>query len=177
MLSPDTAPTLHLFCGKPASGKSTLADRYAERPGSILLREDLWLSGLYGDQMSTLADFVRCSSLLRKTITPHAVALLQSGLSVVLDFHANTKESRQWILAIADKAQCGHQLHYFDVPDEVCKARLHQRNLSGEHEFSVSEAEFDRIASHFQPPAEDEPLNLKIHTAGDQASGKNEDCF
>ncbi|MGX1496589.1 putative kinase [Labrenzia sp. MBR-25] len=178
MLSPDIAPTLHLFCGKPASGKSTLADRYAERPGSILLREDLWLSGLYGDQMSTLADFVRCSSLLRKTITPHAVALLQSGLSVVVDFHANTKESRQWMLAIAEKAQCVHQLHYFDVPDEVCKARLHQRNLSGEHEFSVTEAEFDRIASHFQPPAEDEPLNLKIHhTAGDQASGKNEDCF
>ena len=166
MLPPDAAPTLHLFCGKPASGKSTLADGFAERPGSILLREDVWLSGLFGDQMSTLADFVRCSSLLRKTIAPHAVTLLRSGLSVVLDFHANTKESRQWMLTIAETAQCAHQLHFFDVSDEVCKARLRQRNLSGEHEFSVSEAEFDRIASHFQPPAEDELLNLKIHSAG-----------
>ncbi|MEE4011316.1 ATP-binding protein [Roseibium sp. FZY0029] len=174
MLPPDNAPTLHLFCGKPASGKSTLADRYAERPGSILLREDRWLSGLYGDQMSTLTDFVRCSALLRKTITPHAVALLQSGLSVVLDFHANTKESRQWMLALVEKAGCGHELHFLDVPDEVCKTRLRQRNLFGEHEFSVTEAEFDRIASHFQPPTEDEPFNLKIHSAGDQASGKNE---
>ncbi len=165
MLPSDDAPTLHLFCGKIASGKSTLADRFAERPGNILLREDVWLSGLYGEQMSSLADFVRCSSLLRKTITPHVAALLESGLSVVLDFHANTKESRQWMRAIADKVECKHQLHFLDVPDEVCKERLRQRNAAGKHEFSVSEAEFDRISSHFQPPAEDECFNLKVYPA------------
>ena len=165
MLPPDDTPTLHLFCGKVASGKSTLADRFAERPNSILLREDVWLSGLYGEQMSTLADFVRCSSLLKKTITPHVVALLRSGLSVVLDFHANTRESRTWMRTIADKAECAHQLHFLDIPDEICKRRLRQRNTAGQHEFSVSEAEFDRIASHFQPPAKDETFNLKIHPA------------
>ncbi|WP_366863885.1 AAA family ATPase [uncultured Roseibium sp.] len=52
-----------------------------------------------------------------------------------------------------------------DVPDEVCKERLRQRNAAGKHEFSVSEAEFDRISSHFQPPAADENFNLKIYPA------------
>ena len=157
-------PTLHLLCGKPAAGKSTQARRLAQDPATVLLSEDVLLSSLFGDEMVSLADYVRFSAQLRQTMTPHIVALLQAGLSVVLDFPANTRDYRRWMRELFEAAGCDHRLHVFDVPDDVCKARLRQRNASGQHEFSVSDAEFDRIARHFQPPEKDEGFTLVIHT-------------
>ncbi len=158
-------PTLHLFCGKAAAGKSTLANALAREPGTILLREDFWLSGLFGEELVSLKDYVRCSGRLKQTLTPHIVSLLQAGLTVILDFPANTRENRLWMRQLFEAAGCDHQLHVFDVPDDVCKARLRKRNASGNHEFSVSDADFDRISSHFQPPEEAEGFILVRHAA------------
>lgn len=151
------------MCGKVASGKSTLADRLAGEPDTVLLREDAWLADLFGTEMKTLKDFVEYSGRLRRTIAPHVVALLKNGTTVVLDFQANTTASRLWIKELVEQAGCDHRLHVLDVPDEICKARLKQRNASGKHEFSVSEEQFDRISSHFQRPTEDEGFALEIH--------------
>jgi len=163
----DTGPTLHLLCGKVASGKSTLAQSLASRPRSVLLSEDAWLSGLFSEDLRSHADYVRLSTRLRQTIAPHIIDLLRSGTSVVLDFQANTGESRRWMRGLIDEAGCRHQLHYLDVSDDVCKQRLSLRNASGKHEFSVTEAEFDRISAHFHAPSEKEGFNLKIHNAAD----------
>lgn len=38
--------TLQLLCGQIASGKSTLATKLGRRPGTVVIREDHWLSGL-----------------------------------------------------------------------------------------------------------------------------------
>lgn len=158
-----THPTLHLLCGKIASGKSTLASQLAEAPNTILLREDAWLSGLYGKDMRTIQDFVEYSGRLRHTIAPHIITLLENGSSVVLDFQANTIEARLWMKHLIEKAGCAHRLHILDTPDEICKARLRMRNASGKHEFSVSEEQFDRISAHFQPPTENEGFTLEFH--------------
>ena len=40
-------PTLHLLCGKIASGKSTLANTLAAEHAAIVLSEDHWLAQLY----------------------------------------------------------------------------------------------------------------------------------
>lgn len=162
-MSANASPVLHLLCGKVASGKSTLADRLATEPNTVLLREDALLSGLYREDMRTLKDFVEYSGRLRRTIAPHIVALLKTGTSVVLDFQANTKASRLWMKELIEQAGCDHRLHVLDVPDQVCKARLKQRNASGKHEFAVTEEQFDRISSHFQLPTEDEGFVLDIH--------------
>ncbi|WP_298961961.1 ATP-binding protein [uncultured Roseibium sp.] len=156
------ATTLHMLCGKIASGKSTFAKTLSADPKTIMISEDLWLSGLYGDELVSIADYVRCSERLKQTIAPHIVALLKSGLSVVLDFPANTREQRLWIRHLFEEAGCHHKLHYFDVPDQVCKARLKARNASGTHKFLVSEDVFDKISSYFQPPQPDEAFDLEI---------------
>ena len=54
-----TPATLHLLCGKIASGKSTLAARLGAEPGCIILSEDQWLAALYPDQLHSVADY-RC---------------------------------------------------------------------------------------------------------------------
>ena len=48
-------PTLHLLCGKIASGKSTLANALKEEQAAVLLTEDHWLSRLYPDQIHSVA--------------------------------------------------------------------------------------------------------------------------
>lgn len=47
--------TLHLLCGKIASGKSTLASSLATDHAAILLSEDHWLATLYPGQIKTIA--------------------------------------------------------------------------------------------------------------------------
>ncbi len=157
--------TLHMICGKMASGKSTLAARLAAGDGTILIAEDAWLSALFGDQMSTGADFMRCSAKLRGVMRPHVAALLNAGLSVVLDFQANTLESRAWMRSILDQTDAAHQLHVLDVPDAVCLERLRARNAEGEHPFAPTEAMFHRFSRHFTLPAPEEGFDLVVHDA------------
>ncbi|WP_434051562.1 MAG: ATP-binding protein [Roseibium sp.] len=157
--------TLHMICGKIAAGKSTLARSLAETPGTILIREDFWLSELYGDQIQTLADYVKFSAKLRTALKPHIVDLLRSGLSVVLDFPANTIDLRLWMRDLFETAGCEHQLHLIDVSDDVCRERLRKRNATGEHEFQVSDEQFERVSRHYQPPVEAEGFNIRIHPA------------
>ncbi|KFF47391.1 MULTISPECIES: AAA family ATPase [Pseudomonas] len=79
-------PTLHLLCGKIASGKSTLAKTLAAEHAAIVLSED-----------------------------------------------------------------------------HCCRARLHERNARGEHDFAATDAEFDLITRHFCVPSEEEGLVIKVH--------------
>ncbi|MGY2047441.1 AAA family ATPase [Methylobacterium sp. JK268] len=156
---------LHLLCGKIAAGKSTLAARLADRPRSILVREDQWLASLYPGEQTCLADYVRNTTRLRSVMGPHLIAILQAGLSVVLDFPANTPESRAWMRGIIRQATVSHQLHHLDVSDETCRARLHRRNASGAHEFHVSDEEFDLFTRYFVPPHPDEGFDVVVHRA------------
>ncbi|TDK47491.1 AAA family ATPase [Antarcticimicrobium luteum] len=158
-----TNPTLHLVCGKAASGKSTLTARLAQNARSVVIAEDEWLAALYGDQMTSIADYVRCAANLRGVVKPHVVALLGAGVSVVLDFPANTVETRQWMRGIVEASNAAHLLHYLNVPEDVCKARLRARNARGDHPFSVTDEEFDQLSRHFVPPSEDEGFDIVTH--------------
>jgi predicted kinase len=163
---PDT-PMLHLVCGKIAAGKSTLTTRLAKAPATVLIREDDWMSVLFADQLKELPDYVRCSAKLRQVIGPHVAALLRVGLSVVLDFPANTVASRAWMRGIVEAAGAAHRLHLLDVPDAVCKARLRARNATGSHVFTVTDAQFDQFTSHFVPPGPAEGFDVVVHRATD----------
>ncbi|MEM8571323.1 MAG: ATP-binding protein [Pseudomonadota bacterium] len=159
-----TTPTLHMLCGKMAAGKSTLAAELAGRPGTVLVSEDTWLDALFAEEISTVADYVRCSSKLKQVMGPHVSALLNAGVSVVLDFPANTVPFRKWMRGILDTSNASHQLHVLDTPDEVCLQRLMDRNASGEHPFTATEAQFRAISKHYAPPSPDEGFNIIAHS-------------
>jgi predicted kinase len=160
---PAPPPTLHMLCGKIAAGKSTLAQRLAAAPHTILISEDRWMAALFKDELRTVADYARLAPRLRAAMGDHVVALLKAGLSVVLDFHANTLTNRQWMRSMFERAQADHCLHVLDVADAVCRARLHRRNAEGRHEFAVTDAEFDIITSHFVPPSADEGFKTIVY--------------
>lgn len=158
-----TAPTLHLVCGKAAAGKSTLAGELGQGAGVVVIAEDAWLAALFGDQMASLADYVRCANRLREIMEPHVVALLAAGVSVVLDFPANTVDTRRWMRRIIDTSKAAHVLHYLDVPDGVCRARVQARNAQGDHPFTLSNAQFDQLLRHFEAPTDDEGFHIVRH--------------
>jgi predicted kinase len=164
----DQTPTLHLLCGKIAAGKSTLAERLAAAPNTVLISEDYWLSRLYPGEIVAVADYARCAGRLRDAMGGHVDALLRAGLSVVLDFPANTVANRQWMRGLFQSAGVDHCLHFLNVPDAVCRTRLRQRNAEGKHDFAASEADFDVITSYFVAPTPDEGFEVAVYTDSDR---------
>jgi predicted kinase len=156
-------PTLHLLCGKIASGKSTLARTLAADHAAIVLSEDQWLAQLYAGEILSIADYLRCAERIRGVLGPLVINLLKSGVSVVLDFPANTLANREWLLGLAQAAQVPHCLHYLELDDATCRARLHARNARGEHDFAATDAEFDLITRHFTEPTAAEGLVIEVH--------------
>lgn len=152
-----------MVCGKIGSGKSTLTKRLAAEPMTVFISEDDWLARLYSNEIHAIADYVRCAGRLREAMAGHIEALLTAGISVVLDFPSNTTSTRGWARGIFQKAGASHVLHFLDVSDEVCKARLRARNASGEHPFATTEAEFDQITRHFVTPAAGEGFEVIRH--------------
>ena len=156
--------TLYLLCGKIAAGKSTLARRLAERPGTVLISEDHFNSTLYPDEIKTIDDYGRYSSRVRAAMGPHVVSLLKAGLSVVLDFQANTVAVRRWMRTIIDDSKADHELHVLDVPDEECRRRLRERNAAGGHPYQVSDAEYELFTRYFVPPSAEEGFRVFVDT-------------
>jgi predicted kinase len=132
----------------------------------VRICEDDWLAALYGDEMTDLADFVRCSARLRAAMGPHVAALLGEGLSVVLDFQANTVDARAWMRGIAEGAGAAHWLHVMTTPDETCLVRLRARNAAGGHPFAPTEEQFHRMSAHYAAPKEAEGFDIVLHGAG-----------
>jgi hypothetical protein len=52
----------------------------------------------------TIDDFAHYSARLRAAIGPHIVDILRQGLSVVLDFPANTVTYRKWMRSLITQA-------------------------------------------------------------------------
>ncbi|MEQ8333636.1 ATP-binding protein [Nisaea sp.] len=154
---------LHLFCGKIAAGKSTFAKRLSEHSGALLISEDAWLGSLFGPEMRTVEDYVAYSARLRAVMGPHVSALLEGGVSVVLDYPANTRGVRRWMRGIADSSGACPILHYLELPDDTCRMRLNRRNAEGGHEFAPSDEQFDLVTRYFDAPQEDEGLPILVH--------------
>jgi predicted kinase len=156
--------TLHMLCGKIAAGKSTLAAALARDEGALLISEDFWIKRLFGPELVEVADYIRLSQRLRAAMGAHVTALLRAGLSIVLDFPANTRANRVWMREIGEAAGAEHRLHFLDVPDAICRARLAARNAGGTHDFAATNAQFDQITAYFEPPSGDEGLNIVRHS-------------
>jgi len=86
------------------------------------------------------------------------------GLSVVLDFAANTRAQRAWFREIFERAQVEHELHLVDASDALCKRQLKERtkHLPAGSPWTT-DAEFDAVTIYFQPPSDDEAFNVIRH--------------
>jgi predicted kinase len=154
--------TLHFISGRLASGKTTLARRLADQEGVVLICEDVWLAKL-SDGISSFEDYLKWSRRCRSVIGPLVIQILRAGTSVVFDFAGNTQAERKWVRSLFEEAQVKHVLHYLDVPEDECLARLKMRNETkpeGLFFATTSEEEFSAIARWFQPPVPEEGFHV-----------------
>ncbi|MEL7036373.1 MAG: ATP-binding protein [Cyanobacteria bacterium J06592_8] len=157
-------PTLHFFCGKMASGKSTLARTLAQEKNTVLISEDLWLSQLYSEEIKEFSDYLKYSSRLKAVLSPHIQDLLRQGISIVLDFPGNTPSQRNWFRSIFEAVEANHILHSIVASDELCKRQLKIRSQNlPEGSAFTTEKEFEAITQYFQPPTPEEGFNIKIY--------------
>ena len=155
---------LIFLCGKMAAGKSTLARALATDADAVLLVQDEFLSRLYPGDITDVASFVSCSTRLQHALAPLVCDLLSRGISVVLDFPANTKTQRAWFRTLIEHARVGHELHYVEASDAVCKRQLRERSqhLPPGSPWTT-DADFDAITRYFHPPEEAEGFNVIRH--------------
>jgi predicted kinase len=152
-----------MVCGKVASGKSTLCAELAQGPATIVVAQDHWMARLYPNEIKTVPDYIRLVPRLRAAMGPHLTDLLRAGLSVVLDWPANTVASRAWMRNVFEAAAASHKLHVLAVPDEICLERLWARNAAGAHEYKVSPTEFEELGRYFEPPTPAEGFDVVMH--------------
>jgi predicted kinase len=167
---------LLFVCGKMAAGKSTLCTELAAREDAVLVVQDDLLGALYPGEFVDLAAFVKYSNRLQRALTPHIVALLTKGISVVLDFGANTKRQRAWYRDLIETSDCDHELHFIVASDELCKRQLRKR--SQERGLSpgakwTTEADFEAVTAYFDPPAADEGFNVIRHERHEPRTDKS----
>jgi len=155
---------LYIFCGKMASGKSTLAKKISQQKSAVLISEDEMLGKLFSGEITDVPSYVQCSGKLKSAMQPILVNLLKTGTSVVLDFPANTIDQRKWMKDIVDEASALNEFHYLERSNEVCKAQLSERAAKEPERRGTDTPEMlDAISQYFEPPASEEGFKLITH--------------
>lgn len=157
------SPILYSLCGKMGAGKSTLSQSLAAGEEAALISEDEWLATLYPGQINSFDDYLQYSSLLKPLIHSLVADILRSGISVVMDFPANTPAQRRWFTELADSVGAASQLIYLKASDEVCLQQIAiRRTEQPERAVFDTEAVFTEVTKYFQEPGEEEGLTIRV---------------
>ena len=158
---------LLFVCGKMAAGKSTLSKELSVREHAVLLAQDGLLVALFPGEIVDLAAFVKYTTRIQDALAPHICSLLSKGVSVVLDFPANTRNQRVWFRQLLEQTDAEHELHFIVASDELCKRQLKQRSelkgLPPGTKWTTDAADFDEVTAYFDPPAAEERFNVIRH--------------
>ncbi|QDF76327.1 MULTISPECIES: AAA family ATPase [Shewanella] len=159
---------LFFFCGKMGAGKSTKARQIADEKGALLLSEDEWLAAHFPNQIKSFEDYIHYSSLIKPFIRNHVAHLINIGTKVVMDFPANTRKQRQWFISLCHELACEHQLIYLDLSDQQCLAQIGKRRQEQpERAHFDNETMFRHVTQYFEPPTDDEGMNILLVTGDD----------
>ena len=145
------------------SGKSTLSCAIAHQKGAVLLSEDEWLKAIYPEEIENFEDYIKYSSRLKPLFKCYAQNMLNAGVSVVMDFPANTVNQRTWFKEIYAEHNILHKLIYLEVSDEQCLQQLKKRSKTNPERVRFDTEEvFRKVNSYFQPPSDDECFNVEV---------------
>jgi predicted kinase len=159
----NTKGILIFFCGKMGAGKSTLSRQISQELNAILLSEDDWLSTLYAEEIKNFDDYLKYANRLKPLLKSHIISILNSGISVVMDFPANTRNQRAWFKDIFFDRGIPHRVIYLDVDDKTCIEQIAQRRETNpERALFDTEEVFHHVTSFFQPPSGDEGFALEM---------------
>jgi predicted kinase len=118
-------PTLHLICGLPGSGKTTLALRLEQELPALRLTPDEWMARIVGDGHNEAAR--AAVEAVQEDLAHRAMDL---GLDVILENGFWSKEERNAYRQRAASNGNAVKVHFLDVPLEELWRRVEERNAS-----------------------------------------------
>ncbi len=152
-------PTLYLFVGCPGAGKTTLAKFIATRTGAY----HIWADQERQRMFTYPTHSAKESQTLYKALDIKTEELLKSGQSVIFDTNFNYRRDRNLLRSIAEKYGAQTKLIWLTVSPEIAKERaLHHthRDRNG-YLVAMTEAEFNHLCDHLEPPTDDEcPIRI-----------------
>jgi predicted kinase len=154
-----------MICGSTGAGKTSFAIKLAAEEAAARYSIDEWMGALFWMDAPDPPEFswaiervARCEGL----IWDLALRDLAMGRHVVLDLGFSTRQQRDGFKARAAKAGTTAVLWFLDVPVEIRRARVAQRNQEQGETFdlTVDDETFDWMEGYFQPPSPEENARM-----------------
>jgi predicted kinase len=143
---------LHLICGLPGAGKTTLARQLENSLPALRLAPDEWMSRIVGDGYQE--DKRAAIEVVQWDIAARALRL---GVDVILENGFWTRQERDHFRSRAAEAGAKTKLHFCDVPHAELSRRLAERNhMLPPDTFRVHQVQLDSYWNMFEPPTPDE---------------------
>ena len=159
MTAPYPSPILHLICGLPGSGKTTLAKSIAASTGALIFSPDEWIKDIWGAKAETEGNAYR--DRVEQLQWKIARRAMMRSNEVIIEWGTWGKSDREKLRDETKTLGGKVKFYYLNVPRELLKQRILDRNRQpGPHEFYVAESEIetflDDCFSNFQAPTEAE---------------------
>lgn len=141
------------------AGKTTLSKAIASKKESVLISEDDWLFSHYPDLINSFEDYIKYSRLIKPFVKDLVQSILCAGVTVVMDFPANTIKQRKWLLSLSQEIEAEHELFFLNMSDEQCLTHITKRRTEQPKRAQFdTEDVFYEVTKYFEPPSADEGL-------------------
>lgn len=152
-------PHLYLLVGYPGSGKTTVAQIIHESTGAEHLWTDWERKAMFNQPTHSEAESGKLYGYLNALTTQ----LLGEGKSVIFDTNFNFKKDREHLRKIATNQGADTTIVWVTTPKELSKQRAINTAEGQDTRVlgAMSPEDFDRIASHLEPPDKSE-IVIKI---------------
>ena len=153
---------VYFLCGLAASGKTTYAKQLEQEKDVVRLTLDERMITKYSYSIFD-EKYGHLASAEKERMWEEAKGYLSQGRDVVLDWSLWSRQARRHWSERVEAEGYEYKLIYLKAPLELLRRRLSARNSKNNkltHRIPLEELE--RFSKIFEPPSEEEDLNLEL---------------